>query len=1169
MRNIYCFFYLPYRWLSRWVLLSILTALCQPVFSQLVASHQAPPATDVLQDTKTFRSLESVLMNLETTYQINIVFDNAIIRDKHVDPPQFAPDDWEKSLLQLLQPLGLTLKKIKDDVYVVKALPHQKESIKKLPRKTPAFPSSAMQQKLDLPFRFRAETARKRALEKTISGKVTDIENGDPLPGVNILAKGTTQGTVSDVDGNYRLTVNDEVTTLVFSSIGYTTQEVDINSRTVINLQMAPDVQALSEVVVVGFGTQKKVNLTGAVSSIQSEELENRPITNATQALQGMQGVYINQVGGQPGRDAATIRIRGVGTLNNSNPLVLVDGIEFSLDDVNPDDIESISVLKDAASAAIYGSRAANGVVLVTTKKGGQKSQITYSGSVGLQEVISLPAIVRDPILWFELYSQAQLNVGTDPSALAFSQSLIDEYRAGMKTDPTIYPKNDWYDIIFNPAFIQDHNLRFSGGNEKTNFALSFGMLDQDGVMRGTSSELYNFNLNVESKLNENITVGATANTSYRTWDESVQGTTLQMAITLRAQSFQPTYIENGNYAMQFFDIPGFRRYPNPLAIADEGENKFKNIKLFSNTYAEVKLPLDIIYKLNIGVTSTNLRQQRFTPEIPLYDVKTKELSTISAGGPIVPFGRPRGTDQRDDESLNTTIFNTLRWNKLLEGQSEISILLGQSYERFTDGFFTAYNEGYLNNDLFELNAGSSNPAVSGTGSESRLTSYFGRINYALKDKYLFEGNFRYDGSSRFAKGNQWGFFPSVSAGWRLNEEPFLKEISWIDQLKIRSSWGQLGNERIGLFRYADLVSLGQDYSFGGSVNPGTAVLVDNEKDISWETTTITNLGLDAAFFEGRLSASLEYFLKTTNDVLRPVGIPSQVGALGGPIRNIGKVENDGLEIALGYRNTVGNFRYELSGNLTYITNEVTDLDGEIIIDDFSIDGRGPLSITQEGAPINQFLLFQSDGLFQSQSEIDAHADQGSDTRPGYIRFKDLDNNGVIDINDRVAEGNTIPKYTYSFNVDLAYRNFSLNTLWQGVGDVQTYNKHISGVPFWFGGGLPVEWVGNSWTPDNPGASLPLLTRYEDAQTTNFRDSDFWLQDASYLRLKNIQLTYTFDPDFLDRLGLNGLSFFVNAQNLITITSLDAFDPETELLGGNFFNYPSVKTYTFGLNVSF
>ncbi len=1004
-------------------------------------------------------------------------------------------------------------------------------------------------------------------MEVTVSGKVTD-DNGDPLPGASVTVAGTTTGTVTDIDGNYTITVPDG-STLIFSYIGFEAMRVSVDNQTQLDVTLKADETSLKEVIVVGYGTQEKVNLTGAVSTIQSEDLKNRPITNASQALQGVQGVYVNQIGGQPGRDAATIRIRGVGTLNNSNPLVLVDGIEFPLDDLNPNDIESISVLKDAASAAIYGSRAANGVVLVTTKKGSQKSQIIYSSSVGVQEVISLPKVVKDPIVWFEKYSEAQLNVGTNPNALAFPQSLIDEYREGMQTDPIVYPRNDWDDIMFDPAFIQEHNLRFSGGNEKTNHSFSLGFLDQDGVLRGTSSERYNFNLNVESKLKDFLTIGGTANTSYRTWDEAVGGTTSQMSITLRAQSFQPTYIENGNYAMQFFDIPGFRRYPNPLARADEGQNKFKTLRLFLNTYAEVKLPLDIIYKLNIGVTSDNLRQKEFIPEIPVYDVKTKELSTLSAGGPIIPFGGPRGVNQRDNESFNTTIFNTLRWNKFYEDQTEISVLLGQSYESFTSSFFTAHNEGYLNNDLFELNAGALNPAVSGTSNESRLISYFGRLNYILNAKYLLEANFRYDGSSRFAKGNQWGFFPSVSAGWRLDEENFLQKVDWLDQLKIRSSWGKLGNERIGLFSYADLVSLGQDYSFGGTVSSGAAVLVDNEEEITWETTTITNFGLDASFFRGQFTASLEYFLKSTDDVLRPVGIPSQVGALGGPVRNIGKVQNNGVEIALGYRKSIGDFNYGLSGSLTYLTNKVTELNGEIIIDDFSIDGRGPLIITQEGAPINQFLLFQSDGLFQSQEEIDTHANQGPNTRPGYIRFKDLDNNGVIDINDRIAEGNSIPRYTYSFNINLGYKNFSLNTLWQGVGDVQTYNKHISGVPFWFGSGLPIDWVDNSWTPDRPNASLPLLTRFEDAQTTNFRDSDFWLQDASYLRLKNIQLNYTFGSNVINKLGIEELLFFVNGQNLLTFTSLDDFDPETELLTGNFFNYPSVKTYTIGLQASF
>lgn len=1015
-----------------------------------------------------------------------------------------------------------------------------------------------------------SNTLSVETVQLSVNGKVTDSE-GLPLPGANVLEKGTTNGVTADFDGNFSIALADENATLVISYIGFATKEVAVNGQTTLNVSLEESTAGLDEVVVVGYGTQKKLNLTGAVSAIQSEDLQNRPITSSSQALQGIQGVYINQVGGQPGNDAATIRVRGVGTLNNNNPLVLVNGIEFPINDLNPNDIESITVLKDAASAAIYGSRAANGVVLVTTKKGSEKSQLTYSNSVGVQEVISLPNVVKDPIRWFNLYSQAQLNFGTSEEALVFPQPFIDEYRSGMQTDAFTYPNNDWYDIMFDTAFIQQHNLRFTGGSEKTTYALSLGILDQNGVLRSTDSNRYNANFTVNSELNQSISIGGTFNFSYKDRNEPVVGIPETMEMIFKAQSYHPTVLQDGNYGMNFFDIPGHRRFRNPLALTDEGDTDIKNLKLFLNTFAEVKLPFDIVYKLNVAFTSENERQKIFTPQITLYDAKTEQPTQIQAGGnPFVTFGnQQRGVDQRDNESLNWTVFNTLKWNKAFTDDTDLSILLGTSYENFGNSFFTAANEGYLGNDLFELNAGSTNPTVSGNSTQSSLISYFGRANYVLKDKYLFEANFRYDGSSRFAEGNKWGFFPSVSAGWRLNEENFLKEVDWLGQLKIRGSWGQLGNERIGLFRYLDLISPGQDYIFGNSINPGTGVLVDNDEEITWETTTISNIGVDATFFGSKLTTSLEYFQKTTDDVLRPVGIPSQVGALGGPIRNIGTIENNGIEVALGYRSSIGDFRYDVSGSMTYIVNKVVDLDGEIILEDLSTDGRGPFNITQEGRPINQFLLYQADGLFQSQEEIDSHPFQGSDTRPGYIRYKDLDNNGVIDLNDRRAEGNTIPKYTYSFNINFGYKNWSLNTFWQGVEDVQTYNKHVSGVPFWFGTSLPIGWANDSWTPENRDASFPILTRYQDAQATLFRPSDYWLLDASYLRLKNIQLTYDFGPGILERLGMSKLSIFCNAQNLLTFTPLEDFDPETDLIGNNFFDYPSTKIYTFGINISF
>ena len=612
-----------------------------------------------------------------------------------------------------------------------------------------------------------------------------------------------------------------------------------------------------------------------------------------------------------------------------------------------------------------------------------------------------------------------------------FHKIFIEDFRQGLGTDPFIYPNNDWYDIMFDTAFIQEHNLRFTGGSEKTSYAISLGLLNQDGVLRGTDANRYNINLNVNSELNKTISIGANLNYSYKTWDEPVVGIPEAMQMIFKAQSYHPTILEDGNYGMNWFDIPGHRRFRNPLALTDEGDTDIYNQKLFLNAFAELKLPFGIVYKTNLAFTSENERRKIFTPQITLFDPVTQEPTTIQAGGnPFVTFqGQQRGVDQSDDEFRNWTVFNTLNWNKEFNDATELSFLLGTSYEKFTNSFFTASNEGFLSNDLFELNAGSTNQQVSGNTIESSLISYFGRANYVLKGKYLFEGNFRYDGSSRFAPGNQWGFFPSLSAGWRINEEDFLKDVDWLGQLKLRASWGQLGNERIGNFRFLDLISPGQDYFFGGNLTPGTAVTVDNDDQISWETTTITNLGLDATFLGGKLSTSLEYFIKETEDVLRPVGIPSQVGALGGPVRNIGTIENKGIEIALGYRNTHGNFRYEVSGNLTYIDNNVVDLNGEIILDDNSSDGRGPLNITQEGSPINQFLLFESDGLFQSQAEIDAHPFQGNDTRPGYIRYKDLNDDGVIDQNDRRAFGNTIPKYTYAFNINLGYKNFFIEHL--------------------------------------------------------------------------------------------------------------------------------------------
>ncbi len=659
--------------------------------------------------------------------------------------------------------------------------------------------------------------------------------------------------------------------------------------------------------------------------------------------------------------------------------------------------------------------------------------------------------------------------------------------------------------------------------------------------------------------MNDRLRVGMNVHGLYRIVNQPVAGVSNLVQMTYKAQAFHPTYLEDGRYADTFIRTPGHNIYRHPLALADEGENKQKRMRILANMFAEYKLPFDIVYNLNVGITKHDMLTTRFAPDIYEYQVKTLAPVRVVYDGV-----NTRHTRKTDNNDMNKTLSNTLTWGKLFQEKHDVKLLLGYSYEDFFSSDFWAQREGYLGNELHELGAGSSNPTVDGASQKNVLMSYFGRVNYNFNERYLLEANFRYDGSSRFAKGNRWGIFPSFSAGWRLSEEAFMKDVKWLDNLKIRASWGQLGNERIARFRYVDLISLDQNYPFNDVISSGAAVTEYNDPDITWETTTMTNIGFDATVLNGKLDFNFEYFNKRTSDILREVELPQQVGSLKGPIQNIGTVDNKGFEIGLKYRDKIQDFKYEVYGNLTYIKNEIVDLKGQTIIN------NSQNTILKEGYPIDSYYMLHAIGIFQSQEEIDNSPFQTSATKPGYLKFEDTNKDGKITEEDRQIRGSVIPKFTYSFGINLSYKGFDLTTFFQGVTDVYTYGDRIGATPLWFGCGLPQRWLTDSWTPDRgTSASLPILTTYEGALNENYRVNDFWLRNASYLRLKNIQLTYTVPQHILRKTMFRNLKIFVNGQNLFTFSPMKEFDPEKNLLQGDFYSFPSVKTVTGGFNVTF
>lgn len=987
-----------------------------------------------------------------------------------------------------------------------------------------------------------------------IKGTVTDLQ-GQPLIGVTVQVKGGSSGTTTDASGGFVLDVPSDAV-LEFSYIGYQTMDVQLGGKKTLSIQMQPSASSLNEVVVVGYGTQKKADITGSIATVDQKVLKNRPITSSSQALQGASGLYVNQGnGGQPGADAATIRIRGVGTLNDNDPLVLVDGVPYSLRDVNPNDIESISVLKDAAAAAIYGNRAANGVILIKTKSGKEgKMQLNYNDYFGFQQPTYLPNTINNSYEFATLYNQALANEGSNPS---FTQAEIDSFKVHQGHDSPIYSNTDWDNVMFKNAFIQQHDLRFSGGSDKALYSISLGYLDQDGVLIGTSAKRYSLAANLSFNVTDHLKVGLNLNGVNWNKKQSPLGISGLMNLTYRTLPFQVPTLANGQYADQWFVLKGQGVFRNPYALALEGTGKNTTTNILANFYAEYQLPFNIKYKVNYGITKEDDYTNNFIPNIYMYNPITGAASLLDW------LGMPRSAERNNNNVLNTDFYETFNWRYTIARNHNLNVLIGNSIEDYNNASYRGYVEGFIDNQVTELSNGTVNQAVGSSSSENKLLSYFGRAGYNYKEKYLAEFDFRYDGSSRFTPSHRWGFFPSGSLGWRIDKESFFQPLkNTVSSLKLRASWGQLGNQNIPDFAYqntyANTVPLG--YSFGSNVQVGAAATQLSNPDISWERTTTMDIGLDAGFWDEKLSLTADYFNRKTTGILTPVIIPSQIGDLTGPERNLYSMKNYGYEVNIDYQNTIGQLSYNLAGNVSYTQNKVISLDGQE-----QISGN---FITKEGYPVNSFYLLKATGIFQSQKEVDDHAYEGPHTQPGDIIYADINEDSVVDNNDREIAGRSIPLYTYSFNLGMSYHGFDLSAFFQGVADVNTYSIANLSQPFYNGAGITKEWATDSWTTDRPNATLPRLTT-ERGYPQNFENSTFWLKDASYLRLKNIQIGYTLPKKLFEGTGINELKIFINGQNLLTFSKFKLVDPERVTTLNTIYSYPSVKMYTAGINLTF
>lgn len=995
----------------------------------------------------------------------------------------------------------------------------------------------------------------------TITGTVLDEQN-KPLPGVSVKIEGSSTGTVTDDRGNFSIAVANNNAVLTFSFIGYEGQDIKVDGKRVINITMRPSPTALNEMVVVGYGAQKKVNLTGAVSSVDAKQLENRPVTGVTNALQGtMAGVTIVSSNGQPGKDAGTINIRGIGTLNNTNPMIVIDGVISTPSDmnaVNADDIDNISVLKDAASSSIYGSRAANGVIVITTKKGKKgTAQITYSNYFGKQKATALPDYLPS---WqaATLYNEARVNEG---KPALYTPQQIQTFKDG--SDPVNYPNTDWLKLFYTGSgFQQNHFVGVNGGSDKTQYAFSLGYFDESGIIPKTSTQRYTTRLNINSQVNDKLSFNANLSYTFQPLAEpqssfpGVPDFTQVIRQINRISNIIPYKFPNGQYGRISDGNP--MTWLNSPSFNDQNAYNLQGI-----AGADWEIIKGLHLKPSLAYKLIQNQNNNFVSSIQYYnaDGTANGQANISSA-----------TDTYNSTTIVTP--QALLDYSLKIGDHSFKALAGYSQEYTKYYTLTGYRQGFLNNALSDLTVAPTDGQTStGDSYEAALQSVFGRVNYDYKGKYLLEADLRYDGSSRFAPSKRWGLFPGGSAGWRVSEEDFFSPIkNTISNLKLRASWGQLGNQNLRGATFASVyypyiptvTTINQGYPFGGAVDGGVAPINGSNATLIWEKTTDTNFGLDADFLNGKFSFTADYFIKNTTGILYniPVGAPY---GLNPPYQNTSSVQNKGWEFALTYHERAGAFIFNVSGNAAVVKNAVTKLGPSAAP---VISGS---TITKVGLPINAFWGYQAQGLFQSPEQISQHATQnlGGPTGPGDLIYKDQNGDGKIDGNDKVYLGSNFPKVTFGLNVNIIWKQFDLTGFFQGAAGVKNI---ITGPMLGQNGnavGKPTEALLNSWSSGNTSTDFPRLWINYRQNDPASNPSSFWVRDASYIRLKNLQLGYTLPQKWSDALHIKKLRVYYSGQNIVTFTNFYKWvDPEAPR-GETGYDYPQVKVNTLGLNVSF
>lgn len=987
-----------------------------------------------------------------------------------------------------------------------------------------------------------------------IKGVVNGADNS-PLPGASVMLKGSKTGTITDVNGHFSLKAEPGAV-LVVQYIGYQPQEVKVGEKDFYSISLTEDNKLLNDVVVVGYSTNKKIDLSGAVSSIGEQEMSSRPITNVSTALQGMApGVTVTTQSGAPGGDSGNIRIRGIGTFGGDSaaPLVLIDGVEGTIDEVDPNVIESVSILKDAASASIYGSRAANGVILVTTKRGSNKGKfsVSYQGFVGTQKPTRLPDTV-DAIQYMELENVAAEN---DKGQIPYPN--IDEYKAGMATDPDKYPNTDWQDaVLTGSGLTHGHTVTLTGNTDRIKVLTSASYKDQEGLIANSNYRRVTLRNNMDMHLTDRL--------DFKFDVQLMNGNRLQPrseSTVFNYMNTRPANIVN-RFTTGLYNGSGLQGH-NPVLLAKEGGTRKNNTIRLTGTFGLKWRPVD---GLELSGSYT-----------PRYITK----NTHAYANSVTTYGDPQGTTSFKSDAINTLtesssryFYNNLQFLATYSrqlGSHYIAALGGIERETYSENNLSAYREGFNYPQYDQINAGNIDNMDNG-GSEYgwALQSYFGRLNYNYKERYLVEANFRADGSSRFAKGNQYSFFPSFSGAWRISEEPFMQPLqSVVNQLKLRASWGKLGNQNIGDSYYPTIEQLSTGtISMGGNLYPIATQTALANPNLKWETSTMTDVGIDLILFNS-LSITADWYYKTTDGILMKLSIPNIVG-FAAPFQNAGKVRNVGWEVGANYQKKWGDFSLGVSATLSDVKNKITDMKG--------ISSTNGVIRNQEGSAINSIYGLVSEGFINSQEEADwinKNLPQfGAEVFPGDLKYRDVNGDNKITTDDKDIIGSTVPRYTYSLGLNLEYKRIHLDAMFQGVGKADGYLNTYYVMPAYQGGTYRKEHL-DYWREDNKDAATPRIS-YKSGNNT--QQSSFWMRNAAYLRLKSLQLGYELDKSWLKPIGLDNLYVYLDAQNLFTWTDFyQGYDPEVNYDAGavdgvslgSANNYPQVKTFSFGVKLRF